>query len=78
MARQHEVQTDLIGARIRFEAVPNEDISEKWGTIRGVYKNEDHRVMFIIELDAEGLGGSRLIDYGLAGFFRVYPRDTDK
>jgi len=65
---KREVETNLIGTRVRFHDVPNEAISQKLGTIRGVYKDKDHRVVFMVQLE-----DGTLIDYASPGFFMVLP-----
>jgi len=53
MARGTKPQTTLLDVRVKMDSMPNPEVSDRLGTIKGVYL-VDGRPMFIILIDGSG------------------------
>lgn len=63
---RNNIQTDLIGATVRFHQCVNTEISGKPGLIRGVYKDSNETIRYIVQLD-----DGKLIEYASSALFTL-------
>jgi hypothetical protein len=64
------IETNLMGDVVQFDTVPNHDLSDGVGTIRGVYAPKDSDRLVYVILMASGPARGRLIET-TGSFFKV-------